>query len=638
MNTQPRNPEETGSPPPTIDSSVHSSPKGQTPLQPNPAPGPSRHTSHGDDLTAPEQGPEPQTKDSPRRVGKYTILGEVQAGGMGIVYKAQDPQLRRTVALKMMRAGVLATQQENIRFRREAEAAAQLDHPNIIPVYEIDQHEGCLYFTMPFAWGGSLADDKTRFLADHRAAVALVEQVARAVHHAHRRGILHRDLKPANILLDEQGVPWVSDFGLAKLCDASLELTYTGQVMGTPSYMAPEQASGQTKQVSAQTDVWALGVILYELLTGQRPFQGKTRDEQLRQIRTTDPPRPCAVSCSLDRLLETVILKCLEKEPSQRYPSAEALADDLARWLRGEPIVARPPSWPVRIWRAPRRYHSLALRLGFLLALMALLAFAGKEWSGRKFQQAMDDLTQRAKKEKVELIRESGAPDLWRWQPHRTDARAMLGLDQIFRVYAQEQPAMVELLSAAPRRFRLRAEVQHCSGRGVVGFYFGHGAHPTEEGAVHCFFRVAFNDRVPQPKPPGEIGPAMNEVRLTLPIYREQTGAAFFRQVDVTCAISRQFAPAGEVETMPWRTLEVEVTPERIKSFWGGELIRGDRRGMVRDSCNPNEPLEHAAGWLLKYAPWHPEVELILGGGMGLFVEQGIAAFRSVVIEPLPQQ
>src|SRR5438093_1689538 len=182
-----------------------------------------------------------------------------------------------------------------------------------------------------------------------------MEKVARAVAFAHGKGILHRDLKPSNVLLEECGEPMVSDFGLAKFLDASVELTQAGQRMGTPAYMAPEQASGQTDRVGPVSDVWALGVILYELLAGRRPFTATERDELTKQILSTDPPSPRLLRPDLDEALQTVVLKCLAKEPRRRYASAAALADDLARWLRGEPISARPESWPRRAWRRARR-------------------------------------------------------------------------------------------------------------------------------------------------------------------------------------------------------------------------------------------------------------------------------------------
>ncbi len=591
-----------------------------------------------------------------RTIGKYTILEEVQVGGMGVVYKVRDTELDRIIALKMIKGGLLATAEEAARFRREAQAAAQLDHPNIVPVYEIGQESGCLYFTMAFAWGGSLTQQRNRFVADRRAAVMLVEKVARAIHAAHQRGILHRDLKPANILLNEQGDPWVSDFGLAKFLGASLELTQTGQVLGTPSYMAPEQAAGQTDQISASTDVWALGVILYELLTGQRPFKGESQEEQLRRVRMVEPLPPRTVNRTLDRSLETVILRCLEKEPARRYASAEALADDLARWLRGEPVLARPLSWPLRAWRIVHRQRRLALRLGLAAVLMALLWLVWKSGSPSVAPEDKEDAEQRKtmaeqlarlqKGEKVILLGESGPPLASRWQPRRLGGRTMLGLDKVFRVYAEKRShRMLELLSSAPKRYRLRAQVQHCDGPGEVGIYFAHGKRRADESVTHCFFKLNFDDQPRIPKAPSQ---PLSQACLALAVCREN-GEDFLGEGHRGYAGYRKFVPAGKRETMPWRSLEVEVTPERIKPFWEGEVIPSlemgpDGKAKRVDGCNPRKFLEQAASaWgrgsnpRLLDQPLRPHIidaELTLGEGLGLYILGGTAAFRSVEIEP----
>jgi serine/threonine-protein kinase len=575
-------------------------------------------------------------------VGRYLILNEVQAGGMGVVYRARDTDLNRIVALKMVKAGPLATAEEVVRFHREAEAAARLEHPNIVPVYDIGRHEGCLYFTMAFAGGGTLAEHQGRFVADPRAAVALLEKVAGAVHHAHQRRVLHRDLKPANILFDDHGSPWVSDFGLAKLADAGLDLTQTGQPVGTPAYMAPEQAGAQAGRVSAPTDVWALGVILYELVTGRRPFTGSTRDERLRQILTADPPRPRAVRRSLDRGLETVILKCLEKDPSRRYGSAEALAEDLGRWLRGEPVLARPQPWPARAWRAARPWHRPALRLGGAGVLLALLALTWKGLSPSGPPDEPEDPAQRQSLQEklqqlhdgqaVTLIGDSGPPVWSRWQPHRLDARRIYGTDQVFRVAAWKQPGMLELLPETPPRYVLRARVQHCESMplGQVGIYFAHARSRNADGATHCFFRVAFNDRVVSPTPAGSV------VSLTLPLDLER-GGQLIPHLDTDCKAKQLFTPAGNAEPMPWRRLAVEVTPEKIRTFWDGtELPPCNRKDALRwaSVLLANTVVHPKAG----PPPPVPDTDLVLGEGLGLYVDKGVAAFQSVVIEPLPEK
>src|SRR5262245_24658822 len=310
-----------------------------------------------------------------RYFGDYELLEVIARGGMGVVYKARQVSLNRLVALKMILKGELATPRDVARFRAEAEAAANLDHPHIVPIYEVGEHDGQQYYAMRYIEGTSLARHPR---ANSRTEAGLIATVARAVHYAHQHGILHRDVKPSNILVDPAGVPFVADFGLAKRVDADRSLTESGALVGTPRYMAPEQAAGR-KDLTVAADVYSLGVVLYERLTGQTPFTGETALEILRQVREAEPPRPSSITPGLNRDLETICLKCLEKDPAKRYGSAEALADDLERWLRGEPILARRASWTERVVRWARRRPALAALL-VVTFLSVLILFAGGIW------------------------------------------------------------------------------------------------------------------------------------------------------------------------------------------------------------------------------------------------------------------
>jgi serine/threonine protein kinase len=308
-------------------------------------------------------------------ISGYEILGELGRGGMGVVYRARQVRLNRPCALKMILGGAHASPEMAARFLAEAEAVARLQHPNVVQIHTLGEAAGLPFFELEFLDGGSLDGrlDGTPWSA--KRAAGLVESVARGVAEAHRQGIVHRDLKPGNVLLAADGTPKVTDFGLAKSLAADSGLTRTDTIMGSPSYMAPEQAEGKTRDVGPLADVYALGAILYELLTGGPPFRGTTALEVIDQVKNAEPVPPSRLVPGLPRDVETIALKCLQKEPGKRYESATALAEDLKRFIEDRPIAARPVPFWERGWHWTRRNPWLAGAIGSTAAAL-LLALA----------------------------------------------------------------------------------------------------------------------------------------------------------------------------------------------------------------------------------------------------------------------
>jgi TolB-like protein/class 3 adenylate cyclase len=323
-----------------------------------------RRREHGAGVTI---RPPPMLMD----FGDYELLEQIGRGGQGVVFRARQKSLNRIVALKVIGLGLWATEANLKRFRREAEAAAALEHPGIVPIHEVGERDGSCYFSMKFVEGGQLDIVAKREPMPLRRAAELIAKVARTVHYAHEHGILHRDIKPGNILLDEEGEPHLTDFGLARLVETESSVTQTLDVLGTPSYMAPEQAVGNNAAVSRLTDVYGLGAVLYQLLTGQPPFAGGTTYETIKLVLDTEPRQPRLLNPKIDRDLSTICLKCLEKDSKRRYSSALALAEDLERWLKHEPILARRTGIFARGRKWVQRNPARALSAACLVALAA---------------------------------------------------------------------------------------------------------------------------------------------------------------------------------------------------------------------------------------------------------------------------
>src|SRR5213079_844466 len=318
-----------------------------------------------------DQAFEPTVARMSKDFGDYELLEEIGRGGQGVVYQARQKSLNRIVALKVIGLAHWATEAHVKRFRLEAEAAASLNHPCIVPIYEVGERGGACYFSMGLVDGGQLDAVAKREPMPIRHAAELIAKLARTVHYAHERGILHRDIKPGNILLDAKGEPHLTDFGLARLVETESTMTRTLDVLGTPSYMAPEQAMGNNAAVSSVTDIYGLGAVLYQLLTGQPPFAGGATYETIKLLLDTEPKQPRLLNPKIDRDLSTICLKCLEKDPKRRYTSALALAEDVERWLKQEPIQARHTGVFARGKKWVRRNPTSALLAACLIALVA---------------------------------------------------------------------------------------------------------------------------------------------------------------------------------------------------------------------------------------------------------------------------
>jgi tRNA A-37 threonylcarbamoyl transferase component Bud32 len=301
--------------------------------------------------------------------GDYELIEEIARGGMGVVWKARQTSLHRIVALKMIRAGALASPDEVKRFHREAEAAANLQHPNIVAIHEVGEHGGQHYFSMDYVAGRDLGALVQAGPLPPQRAARYVQIIAEAIHFAHQRGTLHRDLKPQNVLIDAADQPRITDFGLAKLMEHDSVLTQSGVVMGSPSYMPPEQAAGRHGEIGPPSDVYSLGAMLYELLTGRPPFRAATALATLQQVLEAEPAAPRRLKADIPPDLETICLKCLEKAPSARYPSARALAEELDRYLKGEPIQARPAGTVRKLVNWGRRHPGILAAAAALVML-----------------------------------------------------------------------------------------------------------------------------------------------------------------------------------------------------------------------------------------------------------------------------
>jgi serine/threonine-protein kinase len=463
---------------------------------------------------------------------------------------------------------------------------------------------------MKYMVAGSLADHLDEY-RDGPDAALLIEKVARAVHYLHGMSILHRDLKPHNILLDDEGEPAVSDFGIAKLVDDELELTVAGAVLGTRPYMAPEQAAGRNKEVGPAADVWALGVILYELVTGRRPFVGKTEHALTQAILSTDPPTPRSLQPRLSADLETIALKCLRKEPAERYASAEALADDLAHWRNQEPITARPESVLRKGRRAIRRHPAVTAAAVLLTLAVGLAVAIAPRLDPDRARREIESRLSRG--EAVTLVGETGPPRWYRWSDKSTvGAVPPNAPDEPFQFHSLSGALLVLAEHPGSRRYRLQAEVRHDTAKSSLsqaGVFFCL-RHPMDGtgGPVEDFFTLSYSEadeNRPNPRAPGEAPRSW----LTLYYWRHSLRpGSLFPTKATRHDLDFSFVPFPHAQPSPWRSLAVEVSPNGVAAFWDGQ--------RVGTSSRPIDP----------------------DGPLGLFGYNSLASFRNVVLQPFPDE
>lgn len=470
-----------------------------------------------------------------RYFGDYELLDEIARGGMGVVYKARQVSLNRIVALKMILTGQLAGKDDVQRFHAEAEAAANLDHSGIVPIYEVGEHDGKHYFSMALIDGGSLASKLKDGPLPPQAAAEYTQKVTAAIAFAHDRGVIHRDLKPANVLLDRNSEPKVTDFGLAKQVQGDSHLTTTGQILGTPSYMPPEQAAGQIAEIGPAADIYSLGAILYALLTGRPPFQSDNPMDTLLQVLERDPVPPRQLNPNLPADLETICLKCLEKTPVRRYPCAQALGEELGRFLRGEPILARPINSFERGWRWCKRKPAIASLVG-TIALLVLIGTTVATIAAFKFKSLAEQERQTASNEReaslaAEVARKTAETErnLARTANERSlDALAASLYQQAAALRISAKPgrrwAALDLLKSA-EELRARKRVQ--------------GSEPTELTTKEPALAVALPSRA-------DLRTEAVAALLT------QDARPIWQKVWSTSATPASISPGSQIAAVPW--------------------------------------------------------------------------------------
>lgn len=566
-------------------------------------------------------------------VGSYQLLAKIGSGGMGVVYKARQTPVDRLVALKMIRGGAHADAGAVARFHQEGKAVARLHHVNVVSIFEFGEHEGLPYFSMELVEGGSLKALLGLHLLEPAVAAELVRTLAGAVAYAHERDVIHRDLKPGNILFASDGTVKISDFGLAKFLGADTDgQTRTDGIVGTPSYMAPEQAEARSEAIGRATDVYALGVILYETLTGQVPFKGKDNLQTLEKVRTEEPAPPSHLRRGIDPDLQAVCLKCLEKSPGRRYPTAQALADDLARYLAGEPTVARPPGVARRMWLGLRR-HAIAASIGLLVTSgLAAMYYVDPERPRRELEGEL------SKNAAVTIIGKTGAPPWHRILTGADSTRTSIAPDGAWAVHSWSD-CFIELLREVKHaRYRVSVLVQHQDSNigGRVGLFATCSTTPSQLGDIFAAHTLEYNDM----RSPADWVPAVAKLaKFPAPPFNSAGLRARVSAAGRTWGGERsagrpaRFVPAG-IQNKVYRRLELVVDAEGVTGTWDGQPV-GRMTG--------EEMQQYAEEFYGKARAKNPDDGRLKGihpafnsqGGLGICIMKGAAWFKEFTVTPL---
>lgn len=587
-------------------------------------------------------------------IGPYAVLGVLGRGGMGVVFRAVHRGLKRPVALKTLHPGAYARPESLARFRLEGEAVARLDHPNIVRVYDCGESGGQPYLAMELVEGEALALKLGCDVLPCDEAARLVRELAAAIAYAHDQGVIHRDLKPSNVLIDRSGRPKVVDFGLARLLGDGPNLTASDAVMGTPSYMAPEQADGRPGDVDERTDVYALGIILYEALTGAPPFVAESRLQVIQLVRKGEFVPPSRSRPDVPPALETICLKCLEPLQKDRYRNAHELGQELDRFFKHEPIRTRRPSRWRWVGRAARRRAPAALAVvllagGLIGATAAFLPQGAKavvpdgesDAVRRELEAELD------KGRPVTLVGETGYPKWFRWRVGKNAQRTHIEPDGTFsaEVIDRHSLGVLELLpDARTDRFKLTAQVRHDLGGygGFVGLYVGHRTYPWQTAEIHCLHHTRFSavTRTPMIIRPGTGKPIVtdNETHHMSLVTRLHTGAAAPLNMDqeLNDAGGGRMVALGPRNGV-WHDFELDVSPDGIVATMAGHVMKIPGADLTPES------LFEKAVLIRNRHPDDPAIqnlrpEFTPKGGLGLVVFPNAAAsIRRVTVTPQPK-